>query len=255
MKNQLSNGSKPLIEVQNLYKKFLIETENPTAFRLLKHLIVPSTKREFYALKNINFKLYQGDRIGLIGSNGSGKTTLLRILAGLYAKTKGRVEINGKVATFLHTDVALEGNLSALDNIYLLGMIMGINKKDIEANLKKIIDFAEIGKFIRTPLRDFSTGMIQRLVLSILMYVEADIFLLDEIVESGDIKFKHKCYKIILDKISKQGKAAIISSHETEIIEKFCNKVLLLDNGQLIAYGPTKKTINLYKRSQQKISE
>jgi len=242
-----------LISVKNLSKKFRRTQNQQTAFGFLNNLFLK--KDEFYALKNISFSVSSGDIVGIVGPNGSGKTTLLRILAGLYSKTDGTVAINGKVAAFLHTNVALENELDAYENIFLLGMIMGINKKDIEANLKKIIDFAEIRKFIRTPLRDFSTGMIQRLVLSILMYVEADIFLLDELIEASDFKFKERSYKKILKKISVGHKAAIFCSHELDIIERFCNKAMLLDKGKLIKFGPTAKVIKLYERSQQNNSQ
>jgi ABC-type polysaccharide/polyol phosphate transport system ATPase subunit len=242
----MKKSNLPLIKIKNLSKKFFIANENQTAFRFLNYLISTKKKRKFYALKNINFQVDKGDRIGLIGANGSGKTTLLRIIAGLYKKTMGKIEINGHIAAFLHTDVALESNLSALENIYLLGMIMGLKKEIIKKNMNNIIDFAQIKKFIHIPLRKYSSGMIQRLVLSVLRFVEADVFLFDEIIESGDIKFKHKCYKIILDKISKQGKAAIISSHEIEIIEKFCNRAILLDRGKIIAIGPSHKVLHDY---------
>jgi len=242
------------IFTKNLSKKFSIYEESPTIFNILTNFRYFSQKQKFYALKNINFSIARGDRIGLIGSNGSGKTTLLRVLAGIYDKTAGSININGKIAALLNSQATLERNLSALENIFLFGMIMGIPKTKLQSNLKEIVHFAGIGKFLHSPLRDFSTGMVQRLAFAILRYVEADIILIDEIFASSDLSFRINYLKA-LKKFFKPTQTIIISSHEMDLIEKFCNKALLLDNGQLIAYGPTKKIINLYQRSQQKISE
>ncbi len=241
-----------IVEVKNLYKKFLIDINPLTMFNLFKRIIRPQKHyMELWALKDINFEVYKGDRIGLIGDNGSGKTTLLRIIGGLYRKTKGVVNVEGTIAAFLQLGIGMERNLSALENIYLFGAIMGLERNEIKRKLDDIVKFAEIEDFLRCPLRDFSTGMVQRLAFSIASYVESDILLLDEMLVSGDVGFREKCYKVFEDYVN-ISRTIIVTSHDMEIVKRFCNRVLLLDKGNQTLFGPTKDILDVYLRRKSK---
>lgn len=236
-----------IITVSKLSKRFPIESKNPTVLNLILNSARLFNRRQnFYALKNVNFKVESGDRVAIIGGNGSGKTTLLRILAGIYDKTTGQIKTEGKVASLLKTDTGIEPNLNAIENIYLFGMINGLDKSTIKENLEDIVNFAGIKKFVHTPLGDFSSGMIERLAFSIFRYAKADILLVDEFLSSGDIYFRQKSFEI-LSGWQKQSRTIMITSHEMEIISKFCNKAILLKEGRLIAYGPTQKIIKQYQ--------
>jgi len=234
------------IKVKNLTKEFYIDKDNPTSLNLLIKIITLSFKStKFMALDNISFEINKGDRVGLIGDNGSGKTTLLRILSGLYSKTSGVIEASGKIATLLNVDTGMEWKLSARENIYLFAMMLGIEKTKIEKNIKNIIKFAGIKEFINAPLGDFSRGMIERLAFTIFRYTDADILLIDEMLSSGDIHFKEESYNVLKEFI-RRSRTMIITSHDMEVIRKFCNKTIILKEGKIVAYGPTKIVVNKY---------
>jgi len=235
-----------VIEVKNLCKRFTIDIKPLTMFNLFKRILKPEKHHiEILALKNINFEVDRGDRVGLIGDNGSGKTTLLKVLAGLYKKTEGLVAVRGKLAAFLQLGIGMERNLSALENIFLFGAIMGMKRKEIHKNLDDIVEFAEIEEFLYCPLRDFSTGMVQRMAFSIARYVQCEILLLDEMLVSGDIRFREKCYNAFENYVD-ISRTIMVTSHEIELIKKFCNKALLLDRGDQVAFGPVGEVLNLY---------
>ncbi|MDP2923120.1 MAG: ATP-binding cassette domain-containing protein [Candidatus Omnitrophota bacterium] len=235
-----------VIEIRNLTKKFVIDISPLTAFNLAKRIIKPQQHHlEIIALNNINVEIYKGDRIGLIGDNGSGKTTLLRIISGLYKKTSGIVNIKGKIAAFLQLDIGMERDLTAHENIYLFSAIMGIERAEVTRNLNDIAQFSGIENLLRCPLRDLSSGQIQRIAFSISRYVKSDILLLDEMLAYGDMEFREKYYSIIKES-EYAGKTIIAISHEMDLIKKFCNRCLLLNKGDQVAFGPTEEILQLY---------
>lgn len=236
-----------VIEVNNVSKRFFIPTEAHTLFRLLKMAIIRSPSyRELWALKNINFHIKRGDKIGLIGDNGSGKTTLLRIIAGLYKQTEGEVMVNGEISVFFNVGLGMQRNLTALENIYILGAVMGFSRKEIRSKLDAIVDFAELRDFITCPVKNFSTGMIQRLTVAIAKEVDSEVMIMDELLLGGDINFKEKCFKIF-EGYKQSNKTLMVSSHNLDTIEKLCDKVLLLNKGQQITFGSSKEAIDIYK--------
>jgi len=238
-----------VVEARQLYKKFIIDINPLTMFNLLKRIIKPQKHyMEIYALKDINFEAFQGDRIALIGDNGSGKTTLLRLIAGLYKKTEGSIYINGDIAAFLQLGIGMERNLSALENIFLFGAIMGLERKEIKSKLDDIAEFAEIENFLHCPIRDFSTGMVQRLAFSIARFVKTEIILLDDLFVSTDIGFRERCYSVF-EHFVNNSKTIMFTSHDIGIIRKFCNKALLLDEGNQIVFGPTEEVLDIYRRN------
>jgi teichoic acid transport system ATP-binding protein len=236
------------IRLKNISKRFPIQEANPTTFGRLSDLIKFKKTKYFYALKDISLEIEPGDHIGLIGLNGSGKTTLLRIIAGLYEKTSGQVEIEGKITTLLQTDDALEGELSGLENIYLLAHILGINQKNIDSKVKKIVKFAHLEDRIRLPLKELSSGSIQKIILSSLKFVDSDILLFDEVIESSDFNFKNDFINLINKDFKK--KIIILSSHDLNLIEQICTKVVVLDKGKIIKFGKTEDTIRYYLKNE-----
>lgn len=236
-----------VIKVKGLTKIFSYKAENQTTLDLLLKILTLNFQSEkFCALNNITFMIKKGERTGLIGDNGSGKTTLLRILCNLYDKTSGEIDIKGKVAALLRVDSGIEWTLSAKENIYLIGMMFGIKKRKIEKIFGDIVNFAEIKESVNVPIGDFSSGMLERLAFAIFKYVDADILLIDELLASGDIHFKEKSYKILQEFVT-LGKTMIITSHDMEVVTKFCNKAMILKKGRLIAYGPAKEIIRKYR--------
>ena len=235
----------PIIKVEKLSKKFNIETTAHTTFKFLSGFL-KKRKKSILALDNVNFQVENGDCVGLIGDNGSGKTTLLRIIGGIYEKTSGSVKIEGKVATVIRLDSGLARDLNAQENIYLLGMILGLTRKEMEAKFNKIVKFAGIENFLNTPLKDFSSGMIERLSFAVLSELEAEIYLFDEVFALGDIHFQKKVFRVFKNLV-RQKKTLIVITHDMDFVKKFCNKALLLKNGKVVKYGETEKILKYYR--------
>lgn len=235
----------PSIKIDKIGKKFSLQADATSTFQAFRKIFLP--RKNFWALKDLSLSFHANDRIALIGLNGSGKTTLLRLIAGIYKPTKGTVSIEGKSAALLQTDVALETELNSVDNIFILASIYGISNKKIADNLDEILDYAQLKKFAHTPVRELSNGMIQRLIMSIMRYIEADIFLIDEVFESGDEKFKQKFYQTFV-RTGLKGKILIISTHEKTVLEQFCNKAILLEQGKVVASGNLKAVLKKYDK-------
>lgn len=233
--------SNHILKIQNISKTFRIPTENSLRscfFNFNKN----KKYREFKALKNISLRVKRGEWLGIIGKNGSGKSTLLKIIAGIYQSDSGRVLREGKIVPFLELGIGFNQELSARENIYLNGTILGITKKEIDKKFNDIVDFAEIKDFLDTPLKNFSSGMKVRLAFSIAIQVNADIYLLDEILAVGDFIFKKKC-KEVFQKMQDSEKTVLFVSHSTDSIKKYCDNVLWLENGTVKHFGDNKTKI------------
>ncbi|MDD3648401.1 MAG: ABC transporter ATP-binding protein [Candidatus Dojkabacteria bacterium] len=234
------------IQVKNVTKKFSIPKEKNISLK--NYFLNPFRKIDhevFTALKEISFKIKTGEFVGIIGRNGSGKTTLLRIIAGIYLPDSGKVVIDGKLTPFLELGVGFSPDLSARDNIYLNGVILGMSRKMIEEKFDEIVNFAEIGEFIDTPLKNFSSGMQVRLAFSIAIQTKSDIYLLDEVLAVGDADFQKKCLAKITS-MKSSGKTILFVSHNMEDIEKFCNKVIVLDKNEMKYFGSTSGGVDVY---------
>ena len=234
------------INLQNVTKTFNIPKEKLDSFqeRLLNFKLRSDTKK-FKALNNINLQVEKGEWLGLIGPNGSGKSTLLKIIAGIYEPDQGEIEVNGHLVPFLELGVGFNPDLSAKDNIFLNGVILGMTRKKIQKKFNTIIKFADIKPFVNQKLKNFSSGMQIRLAFSIAMQSAGDIFLLDEILAVGDYTFRQKSKKIF-NKMKQQGKTVIIVTHELDQIKKFCDKTIWLDHGKIIDYGTPNSVISQY---------
>lgn len=226
------------------------------SFRILKmfsvfkiKLKVKQKKIDYWALKKINFSLEEGEILGVIGVNGSGKSTLLKILAGITPPTHGEIRLHGNVSSLLAVGLGFHSDLSGRENIFFNGALLGFKKKDIEKELNEIIKFAEIGKFIDTPVKYYSSGMYVRLAFSIATSrcMKPNIFLIDEVLSVGDIGFQNKSLKRI-KRLTKQSKTTVvIVSHNMDIIKNLSNKCLLLHQGKILSYGEPNKIISEYQ--------
>jgi lipopolysaccharide transport system ATP-binding protein len=200
---------------------------------------------EFWALKDVGFSVKHGETFGVIGPNGSGKSTLLKMLAGVLYPDSGRIKVNGKIAPFLELGVGFQYELTARENIYLYGAIMGLTRKEVGRKYEDILEFAELKRFENMKLRSFSSGMYVRLAFSIAIQTDPDIMLLDEVLAVGDEHFQKKCMGKI-EEIRKSGKTIIFVSHDLAAVKSLCKKSLLLRGGRVAAVGETEQVIGIY---------
>lgn len=196
--------------------------------------------KDFYALDHVNFQVKKGDTVGIIGRNGAGKSTLLKIITGVLAPSSGEVKVNGKISSLLELGAGFNPEFTGIENIYLNGTVMGFSRKEMDAKLKNILEFADIGDFVHQPVKTYSSGMYVRLAFSVAINVEPDVLIVDEALAVGDAKFQLKCFKRLED-LKKSGITIFFVSHSTEQVKDLCKKALLLENGKVIYEGDPKE--------------
>ncbi len=200
---------------------------------------------EFWALKDVSFKIEKGDRVGVMGFNGAGKSTLLKTIAGVLKPTMGNVRVSGTIAPMLELGAGFDPNYSGAENIYLYGATMGFSRKFIDEKYNEIVEFSELKEFINAPLKSYSSGMKSRLGFAIATAVKPDVLILDEVLSVGDAAFKDKSEQRILDMIE-DGVTVLYVSHSTDRIRKICNKAIILTKGQLVASGDVGEICDMY---------
>ena len=208
---------------------------------------------EFWAVNDVSFELRRGECLGLIGRNGAGKTTLLRMLNGLIKPDQGRIEMRGRMGAFIALGAGFNPILSGRENIYVNGSVLGLTKQEIDEKIDEIIDFAEIGDFIDSPVQSYSSGMQVRLGFAVASTLDPDILLLDEVLAVGDTAFRYKCYKRI-DKLRKKS-AVIFVSHDMPSISRICNRAILLKHGEVLFNGDTLEGVEMYNIQNEGDSE
>lgn len=204
----------------------------------LKEFFIKKVKREIgydelWALKNINFTINRGEAVGLIGRNGSGKSTLLKTVAGVLKPTKGTVRVHGTVAPMIELGAGFDMDLTARENIFLNGAILGYNKDLLKENVGKIIEFSELGEFIDVPIKNFSSGMFARLGFAIATIETPDILIVDEILSVGDYQFQQKCQRRI-EEMLQNGTTLLFVSHSMEQVKEICHRAILLNHGDML---------------------
>jgi lipopolysaccharide transport system ATP-binding protein len=232
-----------LLRVDNLHKRFA-HFENPSD-RMLRRFKSAEPKSESHVLSNINFTLKQGEVIGIVGGNGAGKTTLLRVLSGILPPSDGSVETNGRVCPILDLGFGLVDDISGIENIFFIGSLRGFTKKDIQQRLEQITNFADLGAAIEDPIKHYSTGMKMRLAYAVSTHLDPDILIIDEALAVGDEGFQHKCFEH-LRSLAKRGVGIVLVSHSSQTIQEFCDRALLLDQGECILSGNPAKVIEAY---------
>ncbi len=200
---------------------------------------------EFWALKDISFKVEKGDRVGIMGFNGAGKSTLLKVIAGVLKPTMGTVKVSGVIAPMLELGAGFDSNYSGEENIFLYGATMGFPRKFLEEKFDEIVEFSELGDFIKSPMKNYSSGMKTRLGFAIATAVKPDVLILDEVLSVGDAAFKDKSQQRIMQMID-DGVTVLFVSHSTERVKHICNKAIILTKGQLIASGDVGEVCSLY---------
>jgi ABC-type polysaccharide/polyol phosphate transport system ATPase subunit len=203
------------------------------------------------ALDSINLEIKKGKKIGLIGRNGSGKSTLMRILAGIYAPTSGKIEINSKSVSLLTIGVGFDAHASGLDNIYLGTMLNGISKKEVDGMVEEIIAFSELGDQIYNPYKTYSSGMRARLGFSIAVHSNPEVLLLDEVLSVGDFEFQRKSRQKMEELIQNGERTVVIASHNMDTIKDMCDEAIWLDFGKILGYGDPKVIVKQYSESKR----
>jgi len=252
--------SDPIIIVQNLSKSYFLKHKNAEHYIALRDVLTnkikaifnPTSKisnlksEEFWALKDVSFEIKQGERVGIIGRNGAGKSTLLKVLSRIVTPTKGRVTIDGRVASLLEVGTGFHPELTGRENIFLNGSIVGMSKAEIKKKFDEIVAFSEVEKFLDTPVKRFSSGMYVRLAFAVAAHLEPEILLIDEVLAVGDSSFQKKCLGKMEDVSKREGRTVLFVSHSMETVLRLCNKTILLDNGEIKQIGPTETVIKSY---------
>ena len=228
-----------MIEVKNVSMKFNLGIEK--GFSLKQGFVDMFKKKEkinndFWALKNVNFDVEKGEVVGFVGSNGAGKSTLLKVIAGVMKPTKGKVSVYGNICPMIELGAGFDSQLTARENIYLNGAVMGYAKEFINSKFDEIVSFSELSEFLDVPIQNFSSGMIARLAFSIATVVDPEILIVDEILSVGDIAFQKKSEEKMLNMIN-GGTTVLFVSHSIDQIRNMCNKVVWIEKGEVQAIG------------------
>ena len=203
---------------------------------------------EFWALKNISFKIKKGEVYGILGRNGAGKSTLLKVISKILKPTTGSVRIDGSIAPLLELGSGFDFDLTGRENIYLNGAILGHSKKFLESKIDEIIEFSELGKFIDVPIRNYSSGMVVRLAFSIATIANPDVLIVDEILAVGDMHFQEKSRNRMLELIN-SGTTVLFVSHDTNQVREICNKAIWIENGEIKEIGNASDVCSQYEDS------
>lgn len=235
------------IKVEHLSKVFKLPHEKHTS---VKSLALNGFKKQTYerqkALDNVCFEIKKGEFFGIVGRNGSGKSTLLKMLAGIYTPTQGQVHVNGSLTPFIELGVGFNSELTGRENIYLNGALLGFNRKQMSALYDKIVDFAELDRFMDQKLKNYSSGMVVRLAFSISINVKSDILLFDEVLAVGDAAFQQKCYDYF-EKFKDEDTTVVLVTHDMKYVKYFCERTLLINDGKVLMVGDSKQAAKKYE--------
>lgn len=241
-----------MIRIKNVSMKFNLGIEKDFSIKQLFINIFSGKKKKneyFWALKDVSFEVNKGDVVGLIGSNGAGKSTLLKVVSGVMKPTSGKVEVDGVISPMIELGAGFDLNLTARENIYLNGAILGYSKKFLDSKFDEIVEFSELKDFLDVPVKNFSSGMTAKLAFSIATIVNPEILIVDEILSVGDIKFQEKSKNKMLEMIN-GGTTVLYVSHSLESIKELCNKVIWLDHGKIVMMGETERVCDKYYEQQ-----
>lgn len=241
-----------MITVDDVSVRFNLESEKTDTIKeyVLKLLQHKLKFNEFFALKNVSFSVEKGESVALVGANGSGKSTMLKLIAGVLYPTAGNVKIGGTIAPLIELGAGFDMDLTARENIYLNGAVLGYDRKFIEQHFEEIVEFAELKDFVDVPVKNYSSGMVARLGFSIATQVKADILVVDEILAVGDFMFQQKCYRRMEEMLA-GGTTLLFVSHDAEQVKKLCKRAIWLDHGKLMADGPAEEVCNQYQTAME----
>jgi len=236
-----------MISLEAVDKVFLLPHDRRATLRQrFVGLLKKNTYEQLYALRKIDLKVNQGEFLGIIGRNGSGKSTLLKLVAKVFEPTAGKVTVTGNVSPFLELGVGFQGDLTVKDNIFLYGALLGMSRKQIIRKYGWVIDFSGLERFVDAKLKNLSSGMQVRLAFSITVCVDSPILLVDEVLAVGDIDFQQKCYEAF-ESFKQKGQTILFVSHDLPAVERFCDRVILLENGEVKNRGRANQVIRNYR--------
>ncbi len=238
-----------MIKVDNVSMMFNLGVEKDNSLKMMFIRLFNKSKRvnktKFWALKDISFEVETGDVVGIVGSNGAGKSTLLKVVSGVMKPTKGKVVVNGVISPMIELGAGFDGDLTARENIYLNGAILGYSKEFLDSKFDEIVEFSELKDFLDVPVKNFSSGMVAKLAFSISTIVDPEILIVDEILSVGDIKFQEKSKNKMMSMI-KGGTTVLYVSHSLDSIRELCNKVIWIEHGEMIMMGNAKEVCDAY---------
>ncbi|MEH2411372.1 ABC transporter ATP-binding protein [Nostoc sp.] len=254
--------SDTVIQVENLGKKYIIGHQQQERYTALRDVIankvkslgtliqnpkskIQNSQEEFWALKDVSFEIKQGDRVGIIGRNGAGKSTLLKILSRITEPTEGSIKIKGRVASLLEVGTGFHPELTGRENIYLNGAILGMSRVDIKRKFDEIVAFAEVEKFLDTPVKRYSSGMYVRLAFAVAAHLEPEVLIVDEVLAVGDAQFQKKCLGKMED-VGQEGRTVLFVSHNMSAIQAICKRSLVLSLGHLVADANSSEAVKIY---------
>ena len=243
----MENKKEIAIQVSGLEKAYKLY--NKPSDRLKEALGLGRKKKykEHYALKGVDMTIYQGETVGIIGTNGSGKSTILKIITGVLNATRGEVKVNGRISALLELGAGFNMEYNGIENVYLNGTMMGFSKKEIDAKMDDILSFADIGDYVYQPCKTYSSGMFVRLAFAVAINIEPEILIVDEALSVGDVFFQAKCYHKF-EEFKQMGKTIVFVSHDLSSISKYCDRVVLLNQGDKLGEGSPKEMIDAYKQ-------
>lgn len=265
--------SNNVITVENLSKKYLLgrQQQGRSNYKALRDVITESAnscwenllnlkrltkytqvREEFWALKDINFNIEQGSVVGIVGRNGAGKSTLLKVLSRITEPTLGRIKLKGRVASLLEVGTGFHPELTGRENIFLNGAILGMNRSEISKNFSEIVEFAEVEKFLDTPVKRYSSGMYVRLAFAIAAHLTSEILIIDEVLAVGDAAFQSKCLGKMESISSKEGRTVLFVSHNMGMVQKLCNQGIFLNQGKAQKFDSCQEAVNCYLNSIEK---
>lgn len=235
------------VSVENVTKIYKLYDRNRDRMKEALGLTRKKLHREHYALNGVDFKVYQGETVGIIGTNGSGKSTILKIITGVLNPTGGSVKVDGRISALLELGAGFNMEYTGIENIYLNGTMMGFSNAEIEQRMQGILEFADIGEFVYQPVKTYSSGMFVRLAFAVAINIDPEVLIVDEALSVGDVFFQSKCYHKF-EEFKQMGKTILFVSHDLSSIAKYCDRVILLDKGKKLGEGTPRRMIDDYKR-------
>lgn len=235
------------IKVDKVSKLYKLYDKPSDRFREALGLTKEKRYKEHFALADVAFEVKKGETVGIIGTNGSGKSTILKIITGVLNPTAGQVDVSGRISALLELGAGFNMEYTGVENIYLNGTMMGYSREEVDSKLQMILDFADIGDFVNQPVKTYSSGMFVRLAFAVAINIDPEILIVDEALSVGDVFFQAKCYHKF-DEFKNAGKTILFVSHDLGSVAKYCDRVILLNNGKKMAEGEPKEIIDLYKQ-------
>lgn len=240
---------KVAIHVENIHKNFILPQHKNSSFKQAAvNIVKKNNKVTQKVLDGVSFDIYEGEFFGIVGRNGSGKSTLLKLMAGVYAPTSGKIDVNGGLTPFIELGVGFNPELSGRDNVYLNGALLGFSRKQMEGMYQDIVDFAELEPYMDQKLKNYSSGMQVRLAFSIAVKAKNDILIFDEVLAVGDEAFQKKCMEVFYE-YRRNNQTVILVTHSMENVRSLCTRAMMLENGKITTIGDVEEVADAYQRS------